>query len=46
MSNQTAEILVGDLHDWIFEIDSLVIIGHLLSPEALVFLQIIHPALD
>ena len=46
MSNQTPENLVGDLEDWIFEISRLVKSGHQLSPEALVFLQNIHPALD
>ena len=46
MSNQTPESLVGDLEDWIFEIARLVRKGHQLSPEALVFLQNIHPALD
>ena len=46
MSNQTPENLVGDLEDWIFEIARLVKSGHQLSPEALVFLQNIHPALD
>jgi hypothetical protein len=46
MSNQTPENLVGDLEDWIFEIARLVRKGHQLSPEALVFLQNIHPALD
>ena len=46
MSNQTPENLVGDLEDWIFEIARLVRSGHQLSPEALVFLQNIHPALD
>lgn len=46
MSNQTPKNLVGDLEDWIFEIARLVKIGHQLSPEALVFLQNIHPALD
>ena len=46
MSNQTPENLVGDLEDWIFEISRLVKNGHQLSPEALVFLQNIHPALD
>ncbi len=46
MSNQTIENLVGDLEDWIFEIARLVKSGHQLSPEALVFLQNIHPALD
>ena len=46
MSNQTPEKLVGDLEDWIFEIARLVKSGHQLSPEALVFLQNIHPALD
>ena len=46
MSNQTPESLVGDLEDWIFEIARLVKSGHQLSPEALVFLQNIHPALD
>jgi len=46
MSNQTPENLVGDLEDWIFEIARLVRSGHQLSPEALAFLQNIHPALD
>lgn len=46
MSNQTPENLVGDLEDWIFEISRLVRKGHQLSPEATVFLQNIHPALD
>jgi len=46
MSNQTPENLVSDLEDWIFEIARLVRIGHQLSPEALAFLQNIHPALD
>ncbi len=46
MSNQTPESLVGDLEDWIFEIARLVRKGHQLSPEALVFLQNVHPALD
>jgi len=46
MSNQTPENLVGDLEDWIFEISRLVKRGHQLSPEATVFLQNIHPALD
>lgn len=46
MSNQTPETLVGDLEDWIFEISRLVRKGHQLSPEATVFLQNIHPALD
>jgi hypothetical protein len=46
MSNQTPENLVGDLEDWIFEIARLVRKGHQLSPEALAFLQNIHPALD
>jgi hypothetical protein len=46
MSNQTPESLIGDLEDWIFEIARLVRKGHQLSPEALVFLQNIHPALD
>ena len=46
MSNQTPEHLVGDLEDWIFEINRLVKRGYQLSPEALVFLQNIHPALD
>ena len=46
MSNQTPENLVGDLEDWIFEISRLVKKGHQLSPEATVFLQNIHPALD
>lgn len=46
MSNQTPESLVGDLEDWIFEIARLVRSGHQLSPEALAFLQNIHPALD
>ena len=46
MSNQTPENLVGDLEDWIFEISRLVKSGHQLSPEALVFFQNIHPALD
>ena len=46
MGNQTTENLVGDLEDWIFEISRLVKSGHQLSPEALVFLQNIHPALD
>lgn len=46
MSNQTPENLVGDLEDWIFEINRLVKRGYQLSPEALVFLQNIHPALD
>ena len=46
MSNQTPKNLVGDLEDWIFEISRLVKSGHQLSPEALVFLQNIHPALD
>ena len=46
MSNQAPENLVGDLEDWIFEIARLVKSGHQLSPEALVFLQNIHPALD
>jgi hypothetical protein len=46
MSNQTPESLIGDLEDWIFEIARLVRKGHQLSPEALMFLQNIHPALD
>jgi len=46
MSNQTPENLVSDLEDWIFEIARLVRSGHQLSPEALAFLQNIHPALD
>ena len=46
MNNQTPENLVGDLEDWIFEISRLVKRGHQLSPEATVFLQNIHPALD
>jgi hypothetical protein len=46
VSNQTPENLVGDLEDWIFEISRLVKKGHQLSPEATVFLQNIHPALD
>ena len=46
MTNQTPEHLVGDLEDWIFEINRLVKRGYQLSPEALVFLQNIHPALD
>jgi|TARA_R110002167_G_scaffold365182_1_gene589067 hypothetical protein len=46
VSNQTPENLVGDLEDWIFEISRLVRKGHQLSPEATVFLQNIHPALD
>ena len=46
MSNQTPENLVGDLEDWIFEIARLVKRGYQLSPESIVFLQNIHPALD
>ena len=46
MSNQTIENLVGDLEDWIFEIARLVKRGYQLSPESIVFLQNIHPALD
>ena len=46
MSNQNPENLVSDLEDWIFEIARLVRKGHQLSPEATVFLQNIHPALD
>ena len=46
MKQQQVEELVSDLEDWMFEIARLVRRGYYLSPEAVSFLQNIHPILD
>ena len=46
MKQQQVEDLVSDLEDWMFEIARLVRRGYYLSPEAVSFLQNIHPILD
>ena len=46
MKQQQVEDLVSDLEDWMFEIARLVRKGFYISPEAVSFLQNIHPILD
>jgi hypothetical protein len=46
MEQREVETLVCDLEDWMFEIARLVRRGYHLSPEAISFLQNIHPILD
>jgi hypothetical protein len=46
MEQKEVETLVCDLEDYMFEIARLVRRGYHLSPEAVSFLQNIHPILD
>jgi len=46
MEQKEVETLVCDLEDYVFEIARLVRRGYHLSPEAVSFLQNIHPILD
>ena len=46
MEQKEVETLVGDLEDWMFEVARLVRRGYGLSPEAVSFLQNLHPILD